>query len=55
MKMFEIDPFKEYVGHFNYSLFVLKKKESKRIHYSQLGFGLKKQLDLAKSLFKKNN
>lgn len=55
MKMFEIDPFKEHVGHFNYSLPVLKKKESKRIHYSQLGFGLKKQLDLAKSLFKKNN
>ncbi len=56
IKMFDIDPFKDhffiYNSNSNYSIPSLKKNEKKKVHYSQMGIGLKKQLDKAKSLFK---
>ena len=56
LKMFDIDPFKDhffiYNSNSNYSIPSLKKNEKKKVHYSQMGIGLKKQLDKAKSLFK---
>jgi hypothetical protein len=56
IKMFDIDPFKDHFFVYNsnasYSIPNLKKQEKKKVHYSQMGIGLKKQLDIAKSLFK---